>query len=82
MGVFDWVTKAVTLLSLVLVLIVWKRGKLSTPERDLALLIMVGLIANAVIFGGLSAPVDRYQSRIAWLLPALWFIYAARRRKI
>ena len=81
-GVFDWITKAVTLLSFVVVLVVWKRGKLSTPERDLALLIVVGLIANAVIFGGLSAPVDRYQSRVAWLLPALWFIHAVRRRNV
>ena len=61
-----------------MVLSFWKRGKFSASERDLAFLIIAGLIVNAVIFGGLSAPVDRYQSRIVWLLPALWFIHVAR----
>jgi hypothetical protein len=60
------------------VVLAWRRGYLSAPERDLALLVLVGLIVNALIFGGLSAPVDRYQSRIVWLIPALWFIYTAR----
>ena len=39
---------------------------------------VLGLLLNALIFGGLSAPVDRYQSRIAWLLPAAAAIVAAR----
>ncbi|XHY19306.1 hypothetical protein SuNHUV7_41220 (plasmid) [Pseudoseohaeicola sp. NH-UV-7] len=32
------------------------------------LIVLSGLLANAVIFGGLSAPVERYQSRVIWLL--------------
>ena len=30
---------------------------------------LVGLGANAVATGALSGPHDRYQARIAWLLP-------------
>ena len=78
---FDWITKAATLFALFVILILWRRGSLSRHERDLALMIIVGLIVNAVIFGGMSAPVDRYQSRVAWLLPALWFIHAAQNRR-
>lgn len=76
--IFDWITKVASLLAFLMVLSFWKRGKFSASERDLAFLIIAGLVVNAVIFGGLSAPVDRYQSRIVWLLPALWFIHVAR----
>ena len=44
--------------------------------------VAAGLVANAAIFGGLSAPVDRYQSRVAWLLPfALWLAWAGAARR-
>ena len=36
-----------------------------------AFIILAGLLVNAAIFGGLSYPVDRYQGRLAWLVPAL-----------
>jgi hypothetical protein len=32
-------------------------------------LIVLGLAGNALICGGLSVPVDRYQSRVIWLVP-------------
>ncbi|MBE9603388.1 hypothetical protein IAI18_00790 [Acetobacteraceae bacterium H6797] len=35
-----------------------------------AALVLMGLLANAAATGGLSGPHDRYQARIAWLLPA------------
>jgi hypothetical protein len=36
------------------------------------------LLANAAICGALSGVTDRYQARVAWLLPALAFAIAAR----
>ncbi|GMG82235.1 hypothetical protein LNKW23_14480 [Paralimibaculum aggregatum] len=51
-------------------------------ERALLAVVTVGLLANGAIFGGLSAPVDRYQTRLAWLLPALAALFwLARRRR-
>jgi hypothetical protein len=46
--------------------------------RKLAAMIVVGVAVNAFATGALSAPVDRYQARIAWLvfLPALFQIGA------
>jgi hypothetical protein len=36
-------------------------------QRRVAIVVLSGLAINALIFGGLSAPVARYQARIAWL---------------
>lgn len=41
-------------------------------------IIFCGLALNAIIFGGLSAPDDRYQARLAWILPALALCYGIR----
>lgn len=38
------------------------------PGRALALMILVGVTANAFAGGALSGPFDRYQARIAWIL--------------
>lgn len=40
-------------------------------QRRVAVLVLIGLVVNAMIFGGLSAPVERYQARVAWLAPTL-----------
>lgn len=50
-------------------------------EQEVLLVLAVGLLANAVIFGGLSAPVDRYQSRVAWLIPAIAALFWLERRR-
>ncbi len=39
-----------------------------------------GLIVNAGIFGGLSAPVERYQSRVIWTLPFVLMVAATHAR--
>lgn len=39
---------------------------------------VVGLLANAAVCGILSGVTDRYQGRVAWILPALAFIILAR----
>ena len=48
------------------------------PARwPVVVIVGAGLLLNALIFGGLSAPDDRYQARMAWLLPLLALGYAA-----
>ncbi|MCX7383582.1 MAG: hypothetical protein NT133_19705 [Alphaproteobacteria bacterium] len=47
---------------------------LSRADRRFTLVVLAGLLANAVATGALSGPHDRYQARIAWLVllpPAL-----------
>ena len=53
------------------------RRRLSRTELEAAAVVVAGLLVNAAIFGGLSAPVDRYQSRAIWLLPALAGVFFA-----
>jgi hypothetical protein len=36
--------------------------------------VVFGVIVNAVVCGVMSGPHDRYQARVAWLLPALALI--------
>jgi hypothetical protein len=55
------------------------RRRLGRAELETAAVVVLGLLVNAAIFGGLSAPVDRYQSRAIWLLPALAGIFIATR---
>lgn len=56
------------------------------PHRDAALryalLLVLGVFANAVICGALSKPDSRYQMRMQWVLPfaALVLVVAGRRR--
>jgi hypothetical protein len=46
----------------------------SANEKLFYLLILFGQLSNALICGALSGPHERYQSRLAWLLPALALI--------
>ncbi|MEM9433952.1 MAG: hypothetical protein AAGA12_08515 [Pseudomonadota bacterium] len=46
-------------------------------QRRLIFAVVLGLACNAIVFGGLSAPVDRYQARVIWLVPALVFLILA-----
>ena len=58
---------------------------LTVPRRHPAILyaaaVLVALLANAVITGGLSGPHDRYQSRIMWLPPLVAMLGAASVRR-
>lgn len=49
----------------------WWRAAAAGEVRILGLVlaVLVGVAANAVVTGALSGPHDRYQARIAWLLP-------------
>ena len=48
--------------------------------RRFALLVLLGLVANAAICGVLATPHHRYQTRLLWLLPCLAWLAAFRRR--
>jgi len=51
-----------------------KIQSVSSSVRLVFFSLVVFLIANAMITGGISAVFDRYQSRVIWLLPAVSFL--------
>lgn len=67
-GIFDTITALGTAAAvLALALGYLLRAQDTLALRSLAVLVL-GLGLNALIFGGLSFPVDRYQSRVVWLV--------------
>ncbi len=48
-------------------------GRPSSGQWAMIAVLGCGVLINAAVFGGLSAPVDRYQNRVAWLV----FVFAA-----
>ena len=50
------------------VLLIWP-GALPGRLRVMTLMILFGILVNALICGGLSQPADRYGARVIWLLP-------------
>lgn len=55
--------------------------RVGAHERALLVVVVAGLLLNAAIFGGLSAPADRYQGRVAWLIPLLAALFWLARRR-
>lgn len=54
------------------------RRRLDRMEVAAVGVAVIGLLANAAVCGILSGVTDRYQGRVAWILPALAFIIFAR----
>ncbi len=77
---FDRIVPYATWGAGVLLVLLLLGRRLTRTEREVLAVLVLGHLLNALIFGGLSAPVDRYQSRIAWLFPALAVIVLARLR--
>lgn len=75
---FDRITPCATLLSALMLAALAVSGRLSAQQGRILAALAVGILGNAFIFGGLSAPVDRYQSRLIWILPAILVIFAAQ----
>lgn len=52
-------------------------GRIPPENRALAILVILGILANALVCGGVSEPASRYGARVASLLPMLavllWF---------
>lgn len=80
MASFDRIVPYVTWAAAGGLLLLLIMGRLTRPELEILAILTLGYLLNALIFGGLSAPVDRYQSRIAWLFPAFAVIVLARLR--
>jgi hypothetical protein len=80
---FDSVQKIIVLLSIGLIVLFIARDRLRVgdQERSALFVAVVGLMANAAIFGGLSVPVDRYQMRVIWILPMLAALFCIARRR-
>src|SRR5437016_1172050 len=54
------------------------RRRLGSIDKAAIAVAAIGLLANAAVCGILSGVTDRYQGRVAWVLPALGFIILAR----
>lgn len=50
------------------------------PLPLLRLLLIVGVVANAAVCGIISGVFDRYQGRVAWILPFILLAWAVERR--
>lgn len=83
LAVIETVQKGVVLSGIALILaFVLKDGLRSGDrERSILFVVMAGLMANAAIFGGLSAPVDRYQMRVIWIVPMVAALFWLSRRR-
>lgn len=68
---FTWPLPWLPLLAVPVLLLGWWRAHVAGDRRRLGLLLclLVGVSANALATGALSGVYDRYQARIAWLLP-------------
>jgi len=62
--------------SVLLLAFLWRR--MTAAEVAALAVTLVGLLANAVVCGTLSGVTDRYQGRVAWVLPALILLFAMR----
>ena len=60
------------------VLLFVMRRRLQPTEIAAVAVVSVGLLANAAVCGSLSGVTDRYQGRVAWVLPALALIILLR----
>lgn len=52
--------------------------------KALAVMVLFGIFANAIVCGGISQPATRYGARVIWLLPlmaTILFIFARRTRR-
>jgi hypothetical protein len=67
---------------LVIGVFAWRDGlSVGRREREMLLILFIALAANAAIFGGLSAPADRYQARVIWLVSVLAALFWLTRRR-
>lgn len=60
---------AVSLVVLALLMVL--PGRLTPQMRALALIVLAGILANALVCGGISQPATRYGARVIWLLPLM-----------
>lgn len=78
---FDWIVPIATLMAAIACIVAIASGRIDRSWTRALFLLIAALVINAFIFGGLSAPVDRYQGRFAWLIPALLVLSIMRPAK-
>ena len=61
-----------------LLLLFLVRRRLTAAERAALAISAVGLVVNAAVCGALSGVTERYQARVAWVIPALALAILAR----
>lgn len=49
-------------------LLTWP-GRIAPPVKVFVLFLLIGVVLNALVCGGVSQPADRYGARVMWLLP-------------
>ena len=83
LAAIETVQKTVVLAGIALILaFVLKDGLRSGDrERSMLFIVMVSLMTNAAVFGGLSAPVDRYQMRVIWIVPMVAALFWLSRQR-
>ncbi|NNE59816.1 MAG: hypothetical protein HKN35_02870 [Woeseia sp.] len=74
---FDYVIPIATLASVVILIGAVVVFGITARWFDMLAVLALGYLGNAAVFGGLSAPIDRYQGRTAWLIPVLAFLFLA-----
>lgn len=81
--VFNIVHVLVLLATLGVIAAMFYRRQFRPEDRAISvyLVILATLVANAFIFGGLSEPADRYQTRLVWVIPVLTAVFWLRRKK-
>jgi hypothetical protein len=60
-----------SLSALVILALVVSPGPLSAGFRALAVMVVAGVLINALVCGGISQPATRYGARVIWLLPLM-----------
>ncbi len=75
---FDRISQIVVLLTLALSLVlhIYFRERIDASARRLFALCLGAVIVNAAVTGALSGPLDRFGSRIVWVLPPCFFLTA------
>jgi hypothetical protein len=81
MGGWSIVSYSSTVIGVIALAVFSLRGRYQRPQglealELLTVLVVCGVAANAAICGIMSGPHDRYQARVAWLIPAMALIGA------
>lgn len=66
---------------LVIAVLLLLPGRVPAPLKALAVTVLLGILANALVCGGISQPSTRYGARVIWLLPlvaTMMLIFARR----
>lgn len=70
-------------LAVVLALVLLPR-RVPGEVKALAIMVLLGILANALVLGGISQPATRYGARVIWLLPliaTIMVVFARRSRR-